>query len=85
MIMLAKWVSRGGAFFVDLYNSDDGYYYVSNYRKCDCIEMRDGKKVYVGMLTMPLKNRSAITEMQARVNAGQFQPSGSKLPMEKII
>lgn len=83
--MLAKWVSRDGAFFVELHKADGSYHYISNYRKCDRIKIRDGKKVYVGMLTIPFKDRSAITEMQARVNAGQFQPSGSKEPMEKII
>lgn len=79
---IARWESRGGKYAVELYalpwspTSSRRIYCYASYVNSN----RDGGG-YFGRKDIP----EVITEMEVRVNAGEFQADANKTPMVRVF
>ncbi len=69
--MIAKWESRGGKHYAELYHNAGCYGYKGN--GCG------------GSLGPLATKEKAIAIMQARVDSGYFLPDKAVLPMKRVI
>jgi len=70
MVAVAMWISRGGAHYAILHESDGCYRYTGN-----------GCGGGFGAVT---SKEASLAIMQARVDAGYFLPDDAVLPMERV-
>lgn len=70
MNVLARWESRGGAHYVELYKFAGGYGYTGN--GCG------------GTLDAVESDEAAVAIMQTRVDSGYFLPDSAKVPMKRV-
>ena len=71
MTVVARWVSRGGAHYVELTKGPGYYYYRGRY--CG------------GSLGPVPTDEAAVAIIQARLDRGDFLPDKAKLPMKRVI
>jgi hypothetical protein len=69
--LIAKWESRSGKHFAELYRDGAGYAY---YRGNGC-----------GGNLGNLSEADAITLMQSKVDSGYFLPDDAKTPMKRTV
>lgn len=67
---IARWESRSGKHWVDLYQHDPGYSYTSP---------------DAGGLLADVSTKQAILQMQHRVDSGYFQPDANVTPMRRVF
>lgn len=73
MKIIARWESKGGAYFAELYKADGSGFY---YKGSGC----------GGYLGNDITEQAAINFMVERCapSAGYFQPDANKLPMKRV-
>jgi hypothetical protein len=70
-MIIARWESKSGKYWVELTRSESGSVFY------------DAPQA-TGSLGRDLTDEQAVTDMQARVNKGYFQPDANKTPMRRV-
>ncbi len=72
--MIARWESRGGKHYAELYHTATGYGYRGN-----------GCGGSLATVATAATAATAVTIMQARVDSGYFLPDKAVLPMVRVV
>jgi len=68
-MIIARWTSRSGKHNVALHHTEHGFKYVNE---------------SAGGYLAATENDEAITELQARIDSGYFQPDKNVTPMRRV-